>query len=68
MAKWAEQYGPVVKLQFLELFTVMVTDPAIIARITRKTGTIPAWNATLCVALLLACALKMILQRRRNPA
>lgn len=38
MVKWTEAYGPIFKLQFLDAFTVVLTDPDTIARVTRKTG------------------------------
>lgn len=36
--KWTETYGALYKLQFLDVFAVVLTDPDTIARITKKTG------------------------------
>jgi hypothetical protein len=36
--RWTEAYGPIFKLQFLDSFGVVLTDPNTIARVTRKTG------------------------------
>jgi hypothetical protein len=36
--RWTEAYGPIFKLQFLDAFGVVLTDPDAIARVTRKTG------------------------------
>jgi hypothetical protein len=38
LVEWARTYGPVYKLQMLDGFAVVVTDPEAIARITKRTG------------------------------
>lgn len=39
-ADWVNKYGPVVKVQVLDSFAVILTDPGTIMRITRKTGVV----------------------------
>jgi hypothetical protein len=39
IANWVNAFGPVVKVQLMDEFGVVLTDPDTIARVTRKTGT-----------------------------
>ena len=45
MAAWANAYGPLYKMQFLDQFTLVLTDPDAIARITRRTGEGGGWSS-----------------------
>lgn len=38
LLNWANTFGPLYKLQFMDYFTVVVTDPDTIASATHKTG------------------------------
>lgn len=35
---WANKYGPLFKVQFLNTTTVVLTDPDAVARLTKRTG------------------------------
>lgn len=46
--KWADQYGDLYKVQFMNSFSVVLTNPDTVARITKKTGVVrggPAGHA-----------------------
>lgn len=38
MAQWQKTYGKIYKIQLVDTFSVVLSDPDTIARITRKTG------------------------------
>lgn len=49
MAQWAQQYGPLYKVHFLDECVLVCTDPESNARITRRTGDCVVGRAVVCV-------------------
>lgn len=45
---WRETYGSLFKLQIADVFVVSLTDPDVIAQVTRKTGGAPAGTGLQC--------------------
>ena len=51
LLEWTNTYGPIYKLQFLDIFTVVLTDPDTIAHITRTRGGRWGWAEWPCTAV-----------------
>jgi len=57
LLNWANTFGPLYKLQFMDSFTVVITDPDTIASATHKTGMLTLLQSHLGLDRIITCSL-----------